>query len=79
MNNIVSISERGQITIPKALRDKIAVTHLVFEVKDDDSIVLTPLQTREDFLKELENAKADYKKNGGLTIKEIKEKYKTKS
>lgn len=32
--------------------------------------------TREEFLKELEEAEKDWEKNGGLTLEEFKKKYK---
>lgn len=76
-SQILSVSERGQVTIPKNFRDKVQVKHFIFEIKDD-SITLKPLKTKEDFFAELENAEKDWKKNGGLTIKDIKKKYKVK-
>ena len=74
-DHIVSVSERGQITIPKSFRDKIQVKHFIFEVHDE-TILLKPLQTREDFLEELEAAEKDWEKQGGITLAEMKKKYK---
>ena len=74
-DNIVTVSERGQITIPKSFRDKIQVKHFIFEVHNE-TILLKPLQTREDFFAELEAAEKDWEKNGGTTLEEMKKKYK---
>lgn len=72
--SIISLSDRGQITIPQDVREKVVVKHFVCTV-ENGSIILRPLQTREDFLLEIEGAEKDWKKNGGLTLKEIKKKY----
>lgn len=71
---IVSMSERGQITIPMSLRRRLRSKHLICTL-EDDSVVLRPLQTRDEFLVELEGAKKEWKKNGGLTLSQIKKKY----
>ena len=71
---ILSVSERGQITIPKEMRDNIKVKFFVCEMKDD-TLVLSPLQTREEFIEELEGAEKDWKKRGGKTLTQMKKKY----
>lgn len=72
---ILSLSERGQLTIPQKVREQMAVKHFICSVKDG-TIVLKPLQTREEFLTELEKAEKDWEKKGGLTLNEVKKKYK---
>lgn len=74
---ILSLSDRGQVTIPQEIREKFAVKHF-FCVVESDNIVLKPLQTREEFVEELEKAEKDWKKNGGLSLSQIKIKYNIK-
>ena len=80
-NHIVAISPRGQITIPKIFREKMGVTkkmgvtHLVLQI-EDTGLLLKPLQTKEEFLAELEESEKDWEKNGGITLEEMKKKYK---
>ena len=73
-NPILSLSDRGQITIPQKIRSEIAVKHFICKVKDG-KIVLEPLQTREEFLAELDSAEKDWKKKGGTSLKEMKAKH----
>lgn len=68
------ISERGQITIPKKIRNQINVKLFMCEV-EDGAIVLKPVQTRDEFLAELDAAEKDWKKHGGKTLEEMKKKY----
>lgn len=72
---ILAISERGQITIPQKIREQIHVKYFVCKI-EGDHIVLEPLQTREDFLTELDGAEKDWERHGGLTLKEIKKKHR---
>ena len=74
MADIITMSSRGTITIPNTFRKKIKTVHLSFQIKGND-IVFTPVQTREEFFAELEEAEKDYEKNGGITLKEMKKKY----
>ena len=74
-DTILSISDRGQVTIPQKIREKFMVKHFIC-VSEGDEIVLKPLKTREEFVEELGNAEKDWKKKGGLTLKDIKTKYK---
>ena len=71
---ILSVSERGQITIPKEMRDNIKAKFFVCEMRDD-TLVLKPLQTREEFIEELEEAGKDWEKHGGKTLAQMKKKY----
>ena len=41
----------------------------------DDTLVLSPLQTREEFIEELEEAGKDWEKHGGKTLAQMKKKY----
>ena len=74
-DTILSISDRGQITIPQKIRKKFMVKHFIC-ISSGDGIILRPLKTREGFMEELEDAERDWKKQGGLTLKSIKTKYK---
>ena len=71
---ILSLSDRGQITIPQEIRGKFSVKHF-FCVIEGDGIMLKPLQTREEFVEELEKAEKDWGKNGGLSLNQMKKKY----
>ncbi len=71
---ILSISDRGQITIPYKLRSKMPVKHFLCNV-EDNAIVLKPFQSRDEFLLELDEAEKDWEKNGGLSIEEMKKKH----
>jgi len=74
---ILPISERGQITLPKKIRDKIQVRLLTCEI-ENGNVVLKPLKTRDEFFAELENAETDWEENGGLTLEKMKAKYNIK-
>ncbi len=73
-NLILVISERGQITIPLQIRKDITVKHLIC-TREGQNIILKPLQTREEFLDELDQAEQEWGKKGGLNLKQIKKKY----
>jgi len=73
-DTILSVSDRGQVTIPSKLRDRMPAKRFICTV-EDGAIVLRPFQSREEFISELEEAEKDWEKNGGLTLKEIKKKY----
>jgi|WetSurMetagenome_2_1015567.scaffolds.fasta_scaffold70027_2 bifunctional DNA-binding transcriptional regulator/antitoxin component of YhaV-PrlF toxin-antitoxin module len=70
----LTISERGQITIPQKMRKAIKATIFKIETKGDE-IILRPVQTRDDFLQELEESHKEWKEKGGKSLKEIKQKY----
>lgn len=71
---ILSVSQRGQITIPVELRRQLGSKHVICTL-ENNAVVLRPLQTKEDFLHELEDAKKTWKKNGGITLAQMKKKY----
>lgn len=71
---IIEISDRGQITIPKKIRELTEVQRFICTFSDG-KIILEPLRTVEEFWNQLEEAEKDWKKNGGLTLQEIKKKY----
>jgi bifunctional DNA-binding transcriptional regulator/antitoxin component of YhaV-PrlF toxin-antitoxin module len=73
-NSILEVSERGQITIPNKIRKQFSVNRFICRVFSGN-IILEPLQTREEFLNELDDIENDYKINGGLTLVEIKKKH----
>lgn len=72
--DILSISDRGQVTLPKEVRDQISVKHFICTVKEG-SVVLEPLQTRDEFLEELDAAEKGWEEKGGLTVGEMRKKY----
>lgn len=72
--SILELSERGQLTIPKKIRDQVDFKRFICHT-EDGKIILEPLQTREDFLSEMDSIEKDYKKNGGIGLKDIKKKY----
>lgn len=73
-DTILSISDRGQITIPHKMRNNMFFKHLVCTF-EDGAIVLRPFQNKDDFLLELENAEKDWERNGGMTIADMKKKH----
>lgn len=74
-SQILTISDRGQITLPKKYRDNLKIKYVTIRI-DGKNVVLEPLQTREEFFKELEEAEKDWEKHGGITLEEMKKKYK---
>lgn len=72
---ILSLSERGQLTIPQKIRNQISVKRFVCRL-EGSKIILEPIQTREEFFKELGEIEKKCKQRGdGLTLEEIKKKY----
>lgn len=72
---IISISDRGQITLPQKIRQQITVKFFTCNVKNG-TIVLQPVQTREEFFAELEERERNWEKHGGgLTLDEMAKKY----
>jgi len=73
-DQIITINERGQLTIPKNDRDAAGTRYFIYSF-DAGKIVLTPLQTRDEFLEEIEGAERDWKKKGGFTLEEMRKKH----
>lgn len=73
-STIIEISDRGQLTVPKKIRELMDAKRFVCTF-DDGKIMLEPLRTIEEFWNQLETAEKDWKKNGGSSLKEIKKKY----
>lgn len=71
---ILFVSERGQVTIPQKLRKQIKVKYFTCHI-DGPNIILSPLQTRDEFIEELDAAEKDWEKHGGKTVSEMKKKY----
>lgn len=70
---ILPLSERGQITLPKKIRDQIRVKFFTCEM-ENGAIILKPLKTKEDFLEELDTADQDWEKNGGVSWQKVMKK-----
>lgn len=72
-SRIVTISDRGQITIPASVRKKIKSQHISFSEKDG-YIILMPVQTRDEFLEELDRREEEYDATKqGTTLTEMRE------
>lgn len=76
-SSFLTISDRGQLTIPKVVRDQISAQHFSCHI-DGDKIVLKPLQTRDEFFEELKLAEKEYHRKGGFTMEEMKKMYNIK-
>lgn len=76
MMKVLSISTRGQITIPTELRKKLNVTYVTCWINSAGDLVLSPLKTREDFFAELDAGEEDWEANGGFTLEEVKKTLK---
>lgn len=74
-HRIIPVSDRGQLTIPKKIRDEIKVKFFTCEM-EEGRLILKPLKTREDFFVELDEAEEGWKKHGGMTLAQMKKKYK---
>lgn len=74
-SQIILVSDRGQITIPQKIRARMKVKYFVCTV-ENEKIILSPMQTREDFFAELDEAEKDWEKQGGKALKQIKEDHK---
>lgn len=71
----IPISDRGTITIPKGMREEAYLDDMVICKVVGKKIIIEPAQLNPSFIKSIEAALEDYRKNGGRTLKEIKEKY----
>jgi len=72
---VITMNDRGQLTIPKAAREVMGAKLFICKL-EGDSIVLKPLQTRDEFLEECDAAMKDYKKHGGYTVEKMKKRHK---
>ncbi|MBI5755041.1 AbrB/MazE/SpoVT family DNA-binding domain-containing protein [Candidatus Peregrinibacteria bacterium] len=70
---ILTISDRGQITLPKKYRDSLKIKYVTIRI-DGKNVILEPLQTREEFFKELEEAEKDWEKHGGIPWETVMKK-----
>lgn len=72
---LLTISERGQVTIPGKLRKKIKAKYLIC-CYDGNNIILQPVQTKEEFFEELEERSKNWEKDGkGVSLEEMEKKY----
>lgn len=83
VSKILTISDRGQITLPPIIRKILGSSHIEI-VADKKSVTIRPvkidpLPLKESFIKEMEESWADYKKTGKFyTLEEMKKKYNLK-
>ena len=70
---VIAASARGQITIPKKIRDKFDTDYFNITAQGE-SIVLTPVEpaARSGLMEELEASYQDYLENGGHSWEEVK-------
>lgn len=61
--NIIQMSDRGQITIPKEARDSFGTNNLTYDLKNGE-LIIKPLQTRDEFMAELDSREENWKKTG---------------
>jgi AbrB family looped-hinge helix DNA binding protein len=74
-SKILQISERGQITIPSAIRKRLGAQHVMFTEKNG-VIQLTPVQTRDEFLQELDDREKKYETTeSAKTLEQMKSEY----
>lgn len=74
---IITLSDRGTLTLPKVIREKFGTRYYQCKI-GPKNITLEPMQTRDEFLAELDEREAEWKKNGGIPLAEIKKKYNLK-
>ena len=73
MATIVQINERGQITIPKKMRNLFPGMDVLGIKADSGRIILEPLQTRDEFIEELEKRSKEAKKGKTYSLNEVDE------
>ncbi len=74
---IVSITKKGQVTIPKELREKFGLKRKIIAIETDDGILIKPLPTPKQEKGSLQNTlKEDYAKLHAqeLEVEQKKEK-----
>ena len=69
---VITTSSRGQITIPKKIRDRFDTDYFKISTKGD-SIVLTPFEPdlKPGLAELLDAAYQDYLEHGGYTLEEV--------
>lgn len=72
-DQILEISERGQITIPKKVRQLFKGQFVTIRIEGKD-LILSPLETVDQFLNDLDEAHQDWKKNGGTGLDQLEKK-----
>lgn len=74
-NKILTISPRGQLTIPNTLRKKITAKYFMC-CQDGDNIILQPVQTRDEFFAELDERETAWDKSGkGDSLEKLEKKH----
>ncbi len=75
VSKILSVSDRGQITLPKKMLTTMKVKFFTCHLENGE-IMLKPLKTREEFFAELEESEKDWEKNGGIPWQKVMKKAK---
>ncbi|MBI5414750.1 AbrB/MazE/SpoVT family DNA-binding domain-containing protein [Candidatus Peregrinibacteria bacterium] len=74
MTKIVYATSRGQVTIPKKIRDKVGTE--CFQVFfDDKNIILKPLQYKKTLEEEVEESWQEYLNGDSISQEELMKKY----
>ncbi len=73
MNKVLQATSRGQVTLPKAWRDKFDTSYFIAEV-NANTITLTPLVTA-DFKEQAEQSWQQYQNGDFITHEDLMKKY----
>lgn len=71
MTQIAQINDRGGLTLPKKIRQLFPGLDVVVVKTDKSSIVLEPLQTRDEFILELERRSEAAKRGKRYSLDEV--------
>lgn len=74
MNKILQATIRGQITLPKAWRDKFGTQYFMAEIKAE-SLIIKPMVKTKTFEGEVEDSWKEYKKGDYKDAEDLKKKY----
>ena len=74
MNKILQATIRGQVTLPKAWRDKFGTQYFMAEIREE-SLVIKPVVEAKTFKGEVENSWKEYKKGDYTDAEDLKKKY----
>jgi bifunctional DNA-binding transcriptional regulator/antitoxin component of YhaV-PrlF toxin-antitoxin module len=71
----LTVSARGQITIPKAMLKALGARYLECSF-DGKNLTLKPMQTRDEFFAELDQVEKNWERDGGgFTVAQMKKMY----
>lgn len=79
LQQIIPISDRGQITIPKKIREFLNSNYISCKIDRKNRLIIEPVKTREQFFAELEAEEKDWEENGGYSFEEVMKESHAKS